>query len=232
MSFLSYRTDKSRAIISKMLSLCSNPYLALSFGKDSVVMLDLVREQFPDIPCLFLKSEESFLMYNYEEVIRQYRDMGVKVEIVETMRLTEHGFDWEKARKAGNKDFFLEPFFRGWDGVFMGLRIEESKPRKMTLTKKINNEVGDKIMRYKSGRRHGMHRCCPMAYWKSHEVLAYINKKKLPCLDIYSQGAHIRTTARLTGDSVRQNTLFWIQKNKPENWNKLVAMLPELKYYK
>ena len=215
-----------------MLSLCSNPYLALSFGKDSLVMLDLVREQYPDIPCLFLKSEESYLMYNYKDVIADYMERGVNIEVIETNRLSENNFEWTKARKAGNKDFLLKAFFRGWDGMFIGLRIEESKARRITLIKKSNNEIGDKIMKYKAGQREGMFRCCPMAYWTGFEVLLYLKEKKLPYLDIYDEGEQIRTTARLTGDSVRQNTLFWIKQNKPENWNLLIKMIPELKYYK
>jgi len=228
--FLQHKINKSKAIISQMLSLCSNPYLALSFGKDSVVMLDLVREQKPDIKCLFLKSEESFLMYNYQELIDYYSDLNL--EIVDTFRLTENNHEWTKARKAGNKDFMLPQFFNGYDGVFMGLRIEESKVRKITLINPRNNEVGLRIMKYKAGQRKDMHRCCPVADWTAFEVMTFAQEKGLKMLDAYQQGDHIRTTARLTGDAVRQNTLFWIQQTKPENWNALINMIPELKFFK
>lgn len=232
MYLLEHRISKSLKIIGQMLELSKTPYLALSFGKDSLVMLDLVRQVKPDIHCLFLKSEESFLMYNYEEVIEQYRSKGVTIEIVETNRLSEHDFNWTKARKAGNKDFLLEPFFRGWDGVFMGLRIQESKARRITLVRKEHNVIGDKIMRYKDGKRKGMLRCCPVSYWTAEEIMLYLDHYKLPRLDVYNQGSNIRTTARLTGDSVRSDGLFWVKQNKPENWNLLLKMIPELKYYK
>lgn len=215
-----------------MLSLCSNPYLALSFGKDSVVMLDLVQEQYPEIPCIFLKSEESYLMYNYEEVINFYTERGLNLRIVDTNRLSEHNFEWEKARKAGNKDFLLADFFDGWDGVFMGLRIEESKARRMTIIRKEHNEIGYRIMRYKGGARKDIYRACPMADWSGFEVMLYAHEKGLKLLDVYENGEDTRTTARLTGDAVRQNTLFWIQKTKPENWNRLIQMIPELQFFK
>ncbi len=213
-----------------MLSLSSNPYLALSFGKDSLVMLDLVRQLKPDIKCLFLKSEETYLMFNYEEVINKYLDKGINLQIVETNRLTENENDWNKARKSGNKDFYLPEFF-GYDGVFMGLRIGESKPRKMTLIKRENNQLGPRIMQYKTGKRKGMYRCCPVADWTDYEILLYLKENNLPFLDIYNEGEKMRTTARITGDAARQNALYWIKKNKPENWNKIRKMLPELAAY-
>jgi len=225
---LAYRIDKSRESIRQMLSLSKNPYLALSFGKDSLVMLDLVREQYPDIPCLFLKSEETFLMYNYEEVIKEYIEQGVNLTLVETNRLSENAMDWEKARKKGNQDFLLDAFFDGWDGVFMGLRIEESKARRYSLTRKQSNNAGQMVYQYTSGKRKGMYRCCPLAFWKEHEIMVYLEERGLPYLDVYKEGSHIRTTARITGDAARQNALHWVKKNNPENWNKLKTLIPEL----
>ena len=192
-------------------------------------MLDLVTKIKPDIKCLFLKSEESFLMYNYEEVINKYSH--INIEVVETFRLSESDFNWTESRKRGKNDFYLEPFTRDWDGVFMGLRIEESKQRRISLVSKKNNLIGDKIMQYKTGKREGMYRCCPVAYWDSFEVLLYLKEHNLPFLDVYLEGKHIRTTARLTGDSVRNHSLFWVKKNNPTNWNKLINMIPELKHY-
>ena len=224
---LEFRVDDSMSIIEDMLSLSSNPYLALSFGKDSLVMLDLVRRLKPDVKCLFLKSDETYYMYNYEEVIKKHK--GINLQIVSTHRLMENNYDWEKARKAGNKDFMHDDFFAGYDGVFMGLRIDESKGRRFSLLHKENNKIGRFIMQYKTGRREGMYRCCPMAKWKAFEVLLYLKAHNIPFLDVYDQGEHIRTTARITGDAQRQNALTWIKVNNPENWRKLIKMIPELR---
>lgn len=231
MRLLKRKIDKSISIIKKMLSVSNNPYLALSFGKDSLVMLDLVRKIKPDVNCLFLKSEESYLLYDYENVINQYLKKGLNLEIVDTKRLSENNFDWSESRKAGKNDFLLNPFFNNWDGIFMGLRIEESKARRITLIKKDNNVIGDKIMQYKTGKRKGMYRCCPVAHWTEFEIMLYLNENKLPFLDVYKNGSHIRTTARLTGDAARQHSLFWVKQNNPENFNKLLKMIPELRHY-
>ena len=225
---LNYRIKKSVECIENMLSLSGTPYLALSFGKDSLVTLDLIRSVYPSIKCLFLKSEESFLLYNYEEIINHYViETNLNLEIIETKRLSENNWEWEKARKAGNKDFNLFEY-KDYDGVFMGLRCEESKGRKFSILTAKNKEY-DFIHKYTAGLRKNMYRCCPVALWKQDEILFYLNQKKLPFLKVYENGSHIRTTARLTGDAVRGNSLFWIKKTDPERFNILVSKLPELK---
>lgn len=224
------RIDKSLRIIEQMLTLCDNPYIALSFGKDSLVMVDLIYRIQRDIPCLFLKSEETFLLYDYERVIESWREShNLNLHIVDTQRLSEHDHDWNAARKAGNKDFYRPEFFQGWDGVFMGLRIEESKARRITLIKEENNSIGNRIMQYKNGQRAGMYRCCPVADWLGWEIHTYLTDKQLPMLNIYSEGSHMRTTARLTGDAARQSALHWVKKSNPQNYNRLISMMPELK---
>ena len=87
-------------------------------------------------------------------------------------------------------------------------------------------------MQYKGGQRKDMYRACPIADWSGFEVMLYAQEKGLKLLDVYENGEDTRTTARLTGDAVRQNTLFWIQKTKPENWNRLIQMIPELQFFK
>lgn len=207
-----------------MLSLCSNPYLALSFGKDSVAMLDLVREQAPNVQCLFLASEETFYMGNYDELLGHYRAAGVCVEVVEMNHL-DHDFD------AGRNNEFQQPrFFDGWDGVFMGLRIEECKARRISLLRKENNEAGSRIMQYKSGRRAGMYRCCPMADWTGFEVMLYVQEKGLRVLDCYTDYT-VRSSAQMPYGQGATNALFRVQQTSPERYNRLITLIPELKIY-
>ena len=228
---LRHRIQESLCIIEKMLDLSKKPYIALSFGKDSLVMLDLVYSIAPGLRCLFLKSEETFLMYNYEDLIEHYTHFhGLNLHIVDTHRLSESNYNWVAARAAGHRDFMLDDFFEGYDGVFMGLRIEESKARRYTLIKPENNTLGKRIMQYRTGRREGMYRCCPMADWSAWEIRTYAEWKSLPLLDVYQEGLQIRTTARITGLAQSNNALFWLRKNKPENWQKIVQLLPELRH--
>lgn len=221
--YIGRRIEKSRAIVEKMLSLCSNPYLALSFGKDSLVMLDLVREQYPEIPCLFLKSEETFLLHEYEDVIAHYRDRGVNIRVVEMRHLN---YDFEG---GANNEFQQDAFFDGWDGVFIGLRIEESKARRMTLVSKKHNEIGYRIMQYKSGRRKGMYRCCPMADWKAEEVMIYAKEKQLKLLSAYTDSS-VRTSAQMVYSSGLVAQMAHLKRTNISAYNRIVSMIPELSY--
>lgn len=221
------RVNESKKIIKKMLEICKNPYIALSFGKDSLVMMDLIYSINPEIECIFLKSEETFFMYDFERVIDWYKNnKDIRLNIVNTTK------NWQIAKKKSNKDFYLDDFFYGFDGVFMGLRIRESKNRKHTLIKKENNLVYKYIMKYKNGKRKNMYRCCPMAEWKAEEIYVYLIAKELEMLDIYKKdGFERRTTARFSKGAMGCNTLFWIKKNNPENFNKICKKIPEVKFF-
>jgi 3'-phosphoadenosine 5'-phosphosulfate sulfotransferase (PAPS reductase)/FAD synthetase len=67
------RVDQSRTIISKALRMASDEdhplFVSYSCGEDSAVMLDLVREQAPDIECRILLWPESEVVGNFGEVI-------------------------------------------------------------------------------------------------------------------------------------------------------------------
>lgn len=232
MRLLRHRIEKSRAIISQMLSLSSNPYLALSFGKDSLVMLDLVMEQYPDIPCIFSCSTETRLLDKYQELMDWYINNGVNLIVSEFDRYTLNQDKINITGTATDDDFNMDVFFDGWDGMFMGLRIEESKARRITLISKKNNEIGDKIMQYKTGKRAGMYRCCPMAYWKSFDVLFYLKGKGLPFLDAYQDGHKTRTSTMITSNSLNGGILERMKRQNIERYNKLMIEMPELKYFK
>lgn len=219
------RIETSRGIIKNMLRLSQNPYLALSFGKDSLVMLDLVREQYQEVPCLFLKSEETYLLHEYEPVIEHYRQTGVNIEIVE-MRHLNHDFEVG----AASNEFQQPAFFRGWDGVFMGLRIEESKARRISIIRKESNLEGYRIMRYKGGDRAGMLRCCPVADWTAFEIMLYAKEKQLKMLAAYTDET-VRTSAQLPFANVLQTNLQDLKYRNPSNYNRLLALMPELRKF-
>ncbi len=226
---LERKLAKSRESIARMLSLSKNPYLALSFGKDSLAMLDLVLEQYPDVPCLFLKSEETFLLHEYEKIIGEYLSRGLRLSVVE-MRHHNHDF----SEGAANNEFAQRAFFwddKGsrWDGVFMGLRIDESKARRHTLLAKQNNLYGHRIMRYSTGLRAGMYRCCPVADWTAAEVMYFLEERALTFLSAYEEGAHVRTSAQLPFENQLDETVADLKRRNPEGYNKLIQLIPTLR---
>jgi 3'-phosphoadenosine 5'-phosphosulfate sulfotransferase (PAPS reductase)/FAD synthetase len=224
MFLLEDKINKSCNIIRNMLKLCSNPYLSLSFGKDSLVMMDLVTKIHPDIDCLFLKSEETFLIDNYEEVIKYYLSKGINIKIV-SMRHLDYNFE-----DGENNEFRQDAFFDNRDGCFIGLRIGESKGRRMTLTSKAGNNVSKGIMQYKVGRRKNMFRCCPMAQWTSYEVYLYCKHYGLKMLNSYSSHKD-RTSAQLPMSNTLRLSLNKIKTTDISRFNKIITMIPELRFY-
>ncbi len=77
-----------------------------------------------------------------------------------------------------------------------------------------------------------MIRICPLARWQVEDVGAYLLTHDIPFLRHYHhRGFEARTTARLTGDAVRQNILSDIKRDDPQAWNRLVARFPELRAF-
>lgn len=224
------KIEQAKDIINQMLTLCAKPYIALSFGKDSLVMLDLIYQTNNQIDCLFLTSDETFLMHNFKEVIDWYEaEKGIKLKIITTNTLLKNDFNLDKAREERKQDWMLDVFFE-YDGVFMGLRAEESKARRLSLMDK--NNVSPGILQYKSGKRKGQYRACPLKNWTQADIEIYSIAHNLKMLNVYEKlGFGERTTARIPRAEHRASCLHSIKQTSPENFNKLIALIPDLRLY-
>lgn len=172
------KVKKAFADITHALSICNNPYVSLSWGKQSVVLMHLVYTVNPGIQAVFWRGEETNIINDFDDVIRQF--IG-KFPINYKEEFCKHSFK-EQARKwtyDNNKDL-----------LFMGLVKSESKGRKKTL------ELGDEhnIFIYKSGLK----RSCPLHDWDNDDIAAYHALHDLPVLSTYRKyGFDARTSARI-----------------------------------
>lgn len=210
-----------------------NPYVAFSCGKDSTVLAHLVLQQ-RDVPLRFLSSGETRILHNVDDVMDWFRARGATIEEINIDRVFSEEWQdasWTEQRKAGNKDMDL--LNKGdWDGLFMGLRAEESPPRKLSLYGHKSEDLPQFCYRYQTGRRRNFVRCCPLARWTTEDVAAYIVAHDLPLLRHYhNRGVEARTTARLTGDAVRRYALADIKRDNPDGWRRLVKRFPELRAF-
>lgn len=228
------RKAEAQRIIRGALEHMQRPYIAFSCGKDSSVLAHMVLQIDRSIPLRFLSSGETRLVHNVDEVLSFFRDLGAEIQEINIDRVfTDEWINatWTEQRKAGRHDLELLND-RSFDGMFMGLRAEESRARKISLYQNQTIGLPPFCYRYISGKRESMFRCCPLARWTTKDVGAYIVEHGLPYLDWYDyQGFEGRTTARLTGDAVRQNALFWLKKTKPENFMVLAQRFPEFRLY-
>lgn len=224
------RVANTEERINAMLEITEAPYIALSCGKDSTVMADLILRQ-RRIPCRFVSSGETRIIHNVDDVLNYFKRLTVVEEInfdrVFSKEWAEASFD--EQRKAGRRD--IQSLNNdNYDGVFLGLRKEESRGRCISLAKCQTKGLPRYTYKYIGERT--FYRFCPLADWTYQDVGAYIVEHNLPVLDWYTAfGFQSRTTARLTGDAIRQNTLFWIKCHNPEGYHLLIKRFPELSIY-
>ena len=228
------RIEQATDIIKSIMSQITNPYVAFSCGKDSSVLAHMVLQYAPSTPLRFLSSGETRLVHDVDTVINYFKSMGATIEEINIDRVFSEEWKnatWTEQRKAGNKD--MEILNEGdYDCLFMGLRAQESRPRKMSLAMHQDKDLPRFCHRYLAGSRKNMIRCCPLANWTTEDVGTYIITNSLPWLDWYDhQGFEGRTTARLTGDAVRQNVLLWLKYYKPDQFQILVERFPEFTLY-
>lgn len=211
-----------------MLEICSVPYVAFSCGKDSTVVADMVLRIRNDVPLRFISSGETRIIHNVDDIMDWFRNVhDAKIEEINFDRVFSD--EWKDAsfdeqRKAGRRD--IQTINNSaYTGVFMGLRKAESRGRQISLNACKTDGLPSYMYKYKN---RDFYRMCPIADWTTEDVGAYIVTHNLPVLKWYRDfGFDSRTTARLTGDAVRQSTLYWIKVTNPEGYSKLLERFPE-----
>lgn len=226
------RLGKTRAAIAEMLRIVRRPYITFSCGKDSSALADMILRQNPKIPLRFLSSGETRIIHNVDDVMTYFRETydadieEIRIDRVFSPEWRNASFD--EQRHAGRRD--LQRLDNSaYDGVFMGLRAEESRHRQISLIMHQGRDLPRGLYKYAD---RDFYRACPLRDWKTEDVGAYITTHRIPVLKWYEHsGFEARTTARLTGDAVRQNTLFWLKLNNPAGYARLMQRFPELRAY-
>lgn len=194
-----------------------NSYVAVSWGKDSVVLLHLVQSLQPDIKAIYHAHIERDLISNYSETIGRYlAKFPTNLTIHET---------WDASGNiARNLDVYRE-----YPVCFLGLRAEESVNRKRSM-----RNFG-LIHQYSSGFLSGTYRICPLGWWSWIDVWAYIFTYDLPYLDAYNyvsiNSVNSRTTCHIsksTKNMTQATRLEDMKKNNFSYYNYLRENYPEM----
>jgi 3'-phosphoadenosine 5'-phosphosulfate sulfotransferase (PAPS reductase)/FAD synthetase len=162
-----------------------NPVVAFSGGKDSLVVLDLVRRIKPDVIGVFENTTNE-----YPETLKYVKTVDNIVELKPDISFEEcfkkYGLPVmkSKAKSHGNQCCIKlkeEPFkkFTKLNGVtltFTGLTSDESRNRMMMLKRmgSLYFHKADKIWK-----------CHPIYNWSDREVWQYIDFRNLPYNPIY-----------------------------------------------
>lgn len=206
------RIEDALGIIRRGLDAAPDAYVSCSFGKDSAVMYHLCATIQPNIEARFIRWQESNLLDNYDDVIGQWLALGMNLSILDMERATLNDSTkdrWQQLESLAHAT-----------GYFVGLRMEESRGRKISLAK------DGSLYQKKSG----MWRICPIARWHTEDVAAYIVSHDLPTLNTYHvEGFNARTASRVPRQEVRGQSLSALRQRDPDAFEALAAKFPEVK---
>jgi len=165
--------------------------LSWSGGKDSTAMVHLVKSVEPSVP-IMVQFDDCDWPEKRSYVERVAAAQGWTYHAVEPdfsvwEAASRSRLGWENICDAGHsltRDSFLRPLSEkrqalGCDGVFLGLRAEESHGRAM------NAYTRGMVYRL----RDGTQRCCPLAFWTTEDVFAYLTAQQVEINPCYLQNA-------------------------------------------
>lgn len=208
------RLVQAMAVIEEGLARCDRPYVACSFGKDSAVVLHMVRQFMPDVQARFISWPETELLGDYERVMNEWRALGADIRV---LHLTRKTLD-EKVADRWLQLHAIEPA----DGYFSGMRKEESRARRVIL----NSQGAVAYI-----KQSDTVRICPIADWKTEDVAAYVVEHDLPTLKAYQDhGFEARTASRVprAAFSIREQALEQLRQDDPAAYRQLERMYPEV----
>lgn len=216
----------AQAAIDAMLEVAPKSYVSLSFGKQSTCVAHMVWLKAPETPMHFLASEETWDLYDYKAVIRDFCGrFPIRLTIHQTRRISGSS-SWKESRDAGDRDLQDMCPREEWDGWFWGLAKEESPARKKTLLASYRQDTPHAgIFRYSDGK----YRCCPLMHWTTVDIAAYVATRSLPLLNIYKRfGLEQRTTARITKKMLRNQGMSIARMTNSGGFRRLVNKFPEI----
>jgi len=195
------KEERTLEIIREALEMAECPVLACSWGKDSFLMLHLVRKVRPDIPVVFTNTGVEFPeTYRFRDKILAEENINyteLKPETTFWKIVDEYGYPSRsrymevKANKNGVpmccallKDEPAEKYYKeiGADLLFVGLTYDEGRLRRTKII-----ESGP-LYYIKS---KGWMKCLPIAYWSESDVFGYHWKHNLPLNDGYKHSPRI-----------------------------------------
>lgn len=212
--------------------------VTFSGGKDSTVVLHLVRSVAPDTPAIFIDSGAEFpetlefvagvpnvLVVHAEmsllDMYRQVGDYGAKTGDTQ--------YYWRA--EAVKEVMIKEPLARavatlGVQGTFTGLRAQESKGRARFVS------THAQPWQEKSGRW----RCEPICDWTTQDVWAYIAAQGMPYNPVYDKLARLgapreewRVAPYAGSTSISRGRWATLKRGWPELWQRFANEFPHVR---
>lgn len=218
-----YRVIQAEKIILQALDIDATPHVALSGGKDSTVVFEMVKRYKPDITAVW-SDDEYFLPETLEYIER----LQVRGDDVRQIRTNAKHADWFQISGDWNgiQDYARQ---HGFGLTFLGLRQEENTARKMHLRRN-----GALFLTKSDGLWH----CNPIHNWTWRDVWAYIVSNELDYNKAYDklEAMGIPAERQRIGPLAVERVLGYgqlaiLRQGWPDLFNHFAAEFPEARNY-
>jgi phosphoadenosine phosphosulfate reductase len=178
------KVRRAKSVISKALKRW-NCGVACSFGKDSIVVLDLVRQQDPNLPVLFVDTHVKF-KETYEFVDRMRKEWSLNLH--RTKAPPWEKSLWERDKAGCCYRLKVEPFNKlvselDIEAVFVGIRRDEHPARaEASYFDRLGGVTHIERIEFDHWRVH------PLLDWRESDVWSYIRDQGLPYNPLYDNG--------------------------------------------
>lgn len=233
------KVEKAKDITKRFLDLGVKGYGSISGGKDSTAMMHLIHSLEPTYPFMSQKDDMDFPEeMEYMKLLEEKYNLNLtiispKQDIWEIAKNTDFTEDIHSKGTSFSDDLFynlLKEFQveNSYKGVFLGLRTEESKGRKINFAAKSHiyyNQDYSQLV------------CQPLALWTAKDVFAYLFSNDIPILDVYfktrfvKSPENIRKSWVLPSAQSQSGQVQWLKHYYPSIYNRLAAINPRMRLY-
>lgn len=228
----------ARERVARMLASCQRPYIAFSGGKDSHCVLALVRAELPNVPAVYFDADCAYpgvlkLLARTPWVIK-HPAAEPFLETLVRLGLTHPHLERETLRTTVYEPIRTLLSRYRFDGVFYGLRAEESAGRRK------HAQVRGAQFTYKN-RSHNAkcdrgEACQPIWDWSYLDVWAFIVAEELPYCETYDLlwglPEREQRISYYAGESNRSLGRYArLKAYHPELFNRIASVLPAVRHY-
>lgn len=234
------KVEKAIELIKKAVDMNKKMSISCSYGKDSIVLLNLVFSVTENV--IVIQSDSGYQLpdtyrireyyenkYNYKTIIvEQLLPFEEFLKTYGMQSINRTRTQHKKVVEVTKKDRLTERAKEnGVELTFWGLRKSESNARNKFL---INRDIF-------YNRTKSMWFCSPLAYFTNTDIWTYIFTNKLEYPNFYDMQncgktrEWIRNKSWVSTDGANEGTLVWLKYNFPEYFNELAKKFKEVKGY-